>query len=108
MAGIGRSDPLGSYGARARSHWSDERLCPTQRRHCAQLGQNQVLVSFGDAETNRRVIEAVRRDGTCWCGGTVWKGKSAMRISASSWATTRDDVEQSLAAIIRLAREQGA
>ncbi|MCG3156947.1 MAG: L-2,4-diaminobutyrate decarboxylase [bacterium] len=65
---------------------------------------NQVLVSFGDAETTNRVIAALQADGTCWCGGTVWQGQTAMRISVSSWATTTDDVEQSLAAMIRAAK----
>ncbi|MBS1251062.1 MAG: Aspartate 1-decarboxylase [Anaerolineales bacterium] len=69
---------------------------------------NQVLVSFGDAETTRRVIAGVQADGTCWCGGTTWQGHTAMRISVSSWATTQDDVEQSLAAILRVAKEQGS
>jgi glutamate/tyrosine decarboxylase-like PLP-dependent enzyme len=64
---------------------------------------NQVLVSFGDDETTRRVVGGVQADGTCWCGGTVWHGRAAMRISVSSWATTDDDVERSLAAIIRVA-----
>ena len=66
---------------------------------------NQVLVSFGDAETNRRVIQAIQHDGTCWCGGTEWQGKNAMRISVSSWATTTEDVDRSLEAMIRVARE---
>jgi glutamate/tyrosine decarboxylase-like PLP-dependent enzyme len=65
---------------------------------------NQVLVAFGGSERTRRVVAAVQRDGTCWCGGTVWHGRAAMRISLSSWATTDVDVEQSLAAIIRIAR----
>ena len=64
---------------------------------------NQVLVSFGDDEETRRVIGAVQADGTCWCGGTVWHGRAAMRISVSSWATTDEDVERSLAAMIRVA-----
>ncbi len=64
---------------------------------------NQVLVSFGDADKNRRVIEAIQKDGTCWAGGTVWQGRSAMRISVSSWATTAEDVEISLEAILRAA-----
>lgn len=71
-----------------------------------EVGLNQVLVAFGDDETTRRVIDAVQRDGTCWCGATVWQGRAAMRISVSSWATTSDDVERSLAAIIRIANEQ--
>ena len=66
---------------------------------------NQVLVSFGDAEKTRRVITAIQVDGTCWCGETVWQGHTAMRISVSSWATTENDVERSLAAMIRVARE---
>jgi glutamate/tyrosine decarboxylase-like PLP-dependent enzyme len=66
---------------------------------------NQVLVSFGDAERTREVIARIQRDGTCWCGGTVWQGKTAMRISVSSWATRDEDVEQSLAAMIRAAAE---
>jgi glutamate/tyrosine decarboxylase-like PLP-dependent enzyme len=66
---------------------------------------NQVLVSFGDAATTRRVIEAVQADGTCWCGSSVWQGHTAMRVSVSSWATTEDDVERSLAAIIHIAKK---
>ncbi len=62
---------------------------------------NQVLVSFGDAAQTRRVITAVQEDGTCWCGGTVWQGRAAMRISVSSWATTEADVDLSLKAILR-------
>jgi glutamate/tyrosine decarboxylase-like PLP-dependent enzyme len=69
---------------------------------------NQVLVSFGDAETTRRVIAAIQSDGTCWCGGTVWQGQTAMRISVSSWATTESDVERSLAAILRIAEAEGS
>jgi glutamate/tyrosine decarboxylase-like PLP-dependent enzyme len=66
---------------------------------------NQVLVSFGNAEITEKVIRVVQEDGTCWCGGTVWQGKSAMRVSVSSWATTEADVELSLNAILRIARE---
>jgi glutamate/tyrosine decarboxylase-like PLP-dependent enzyme len=66
---------------------------------------NQVLVSFGDAATTGRVIEAIQADGTCWCGGTVWQGQTAMRISVSSWATTDEDVERSLAAMLRSAAD---
>jgi len=65
---------------------------------------NQVLVSFGDADETRRVIAELQNDGTCWCGGTQWHGRAAMRISVSSWVTTLDDVECSLAAILRVAK----
>ncbi len=65
---------------------------------------NQVLVAFGDAEKTNRVIAAVQADGTCWCGVTVWQGRTAMRISVSSWATTEADVDRSVEAILRAAR----
>jgi glutamate/tyrosine decarboxylase-like PLP-dependent enzyme len=62
---------------------------------------NQVLVSFGPPELTRAVIASVQQEGVCWCGGTEWQGRTAMRISVSSWATTADDVEMSLEAIRR-------
>jgi glutamate/tyrosine decarboxylase-like PLP-dependent enzyme len=67
---------------------------------------NQVLVSFGDDHATRRVIAALQLEGTCWCGGTVWHGKAAMRISVSSWATTDADVERSLEAMLRVAAQE--
>jgi glutamate/tyrosine decarboxylase-like PLP-dependent enzyme len=66
---------------------------------------NQVLVSFGDDETTRRVVADIQQDRTCWCGGTFWQGRAAMRISVSSWATTDEDRQRSLEAILRLARQ---
>ena len=93
-----------------------ERNCRQARRFAAGLRDanfeilndvvlNQVLVAFGDDRTTEQVIHGVQRDGTCWCGGTRWNGRAAMRISVSSWATTDGDVERSLAAIIRVANQ---
>lgn len=89
-----------------------ERCCAHARRFATVLSNagcevrndvvlNQVLVSFGDDARTRRVIEAIQRDGTCWCGEGVWRDRVSMRISVSSWATTGDDVERSLDAILR-------
>jgi glutamate/tyrosine decarboxylase-like PLP-dependent enzyme len=64
---------------------------------------NQVLVSFGDPARTKRIIEGVQSDGTCWCGSTIWQGKTAMRISISSWATTDEDIDRSVSAILRIA-----
>jgi glutamate/tyrosine decarboxylase-like PLP-dependent enzyme len=102
-----------------RSGLSDliERTCNYARRFAEGLTQagypilndvvlNQVLVAFGDAETTRRVIAGVQADGTCWCGSTEWQGHTAMRISVSSWATTESDVEHSLEAILRIAKNE--
>jgi glutamate/tyrosine decarboxylase-like PLP-dependent enzyme len=92
-----------------------ERTCAYAQRFAAGLRAagcevlnevviNQVLVSFGDASKTQEVIRRLQEEGTCWCGGTVWQGKTAMRISVSSWATTGDDVDRSLEAILRIAR----
>ncbi len=66
---------------------------------------NQVLVSFGDTLTTLAVIKKIQEDGTCWCGGTTWQCKTAMRISVSSWSTTEMDVDLSLAAMLKAADE---
>jgi glutamate/tyrosine decarboxylase-like PLP-dependent enzyme len=65
---------------------------------------NQVLVAFGTPAETQRVIREVQQDGTCWVGGTVWQGRTAMRISVSSWATTEADVDRSLEAMVRISR----
>jgi glutamate/tyrosine decarboxylase-like PLP-dependent enzyme len=91
-----------------------ERCCRHARRFARELAAagwtihndvvlNQVLASFGDADTTRRVVAALQAEGTCWCGPTVWQGRTAMRISVSSWATTDDDVTRSLDAMRRVA-----
>lgn len=66
---------------------------------------NQVLVSFGTPEKTLRTVARLQEEGTCWCGSTVWQGHTAMRISVSSWVTTEKDVDLSLAAMMRAARE---
>ena len=91
-----------------------ERTCRLARRFAERLGGagceilnevvlNQVMVSFGSPERTERVIAGIQADGTCWCGGTVWQGRTAMRISVSSWATTEADVDASVDAMLRVA-----
>jgi glutamate/tyrosine decarboxylase-like PLP-dependent enzyme len=100
-----------------------ERCCAHARRFGEALGSapsievlndvvlNQVLVRFldeagGDHDAyTRSVIQAVQDDGTCWLSGTTWHGMAAMRISVSNWATSSDDVEHSIEAIMRAAAE---
>jgi len=73
---------------------------------------NQVLARFappggGDEratdEFTRATIRRVQEDGTCWLGGTTWRGRAAMRISVSGWTTGEADVDRSLAAILAAA-----
>jgi glutamate/tyrosine decarboxylase-like PLP-dependent enzyme len=94
-----------------------DRCCAHARRFAEQLAAidgveigneivlNQVLASFGSDERTDALIAAVQRDGTCWMGGTTWRGRRYMRISVSNWTTTEDDVDRSVAAIERLLAE---
>jgi glutamate/tyrosine decarboxylase-like PLP-dependent enzyme len=90
-----------------------ERCCDLAGRMARQLANrsdvriinevvlNQILVSFGDDELTRDVIERVQADGTTWLGGTTFHGEAAMRISVSGWNTTQDDIDRSADAILR-------
>jgi glutamate/tyrosine decarboxylase-like PLP-dependent enzyme len=105
-----------------------ERCCRLARRMAERLGAqerveilndvvlNQVLVRFHppggaasceaiDAYT-REVIARVQAEGTCWLGGTVWHGLAAMRISVSHWATTEEDADHSVGAILGCAKPE--
>ncbi len=97
-----------------------ERCCRHARRFAERLRTepgvevlndvvlNQVLVRFlalggGSADHDARtraVIAAVQDDGTCWVGGSVWRGQAVMRISVSNYATNEVDVERSADAIV--------
>ncbi|MGA3214395.1 MAG: aminotransferase class V-fold PLP-dependent enzyme [Acidimicrobiales bacterium] len=93
-----------------------EGCCSLARRFASELGSlegvtivnevvlNQVLVSFGDDARTDRVVEAVQRSGECWVGATTWRGQRLMRISVSSWRTTKADVDRSVAAIAAAAK----
>ena len=97
-----------------------ERCCAHARRFAEALAEepgievlndvvlNQVLVRFLDPHRDhdartRAVVKAVQEDGTCWLGGATWQGKAAMRMSVSNWSTTAEDVDWSVAAILRAA-----
>jgi glutamate/tyrosine decarboxylase-like PLP-dependent enzyme len=70
---------------------------------------NQVLLRFraNDAVT-ADVIGRVQADGTCWVGGTRWRGEAAMRVSVSNWSTTEADIDRSAEAILAAARTSAA
>jgi glutamate/tyrosine decarboxylase-like PLP-dependent enzyme len=68
---------------------------------------NQVLARFDDDDAvTDAVIDGVQRDGTCWLGGSRFKGRAVMRISIVGWQTTADDIERSADSILEAARAQ--
>jgi hypothetical protein len=69
---------------------------------------NQVVVDFGSHERTEAVIAAIQRDGTCWCGPTVWRGRTAMRVSVSCWNTSPEDIDRSVAAVASSAHSHPA
>ena len=64
---------------------------------------NQVLVGFGNSARTDQVIAGVQAEGTCWLGGTTWRGRRLMRISVSNWSTNEADVDLSVEAILTVA-----
>jgi glutamate/tyrosine decarboxylase-like PLP-dependent enzyme len=69
---------------------------------------NQVVAAYGDADVTDRMTAALQREGTCWCGPTTWRGRRAMRISISNWATTQADIDRSVTAVITAAQQTSA
>ena len=88
-----------------------ERCCALARLAASELSRcpsvevlndvvlNQVLLRVRGADT-AAVIERVQRDGTCWLGGTSWRGEPAIRFSVSNWSTTEADIRRAAAAIV--------
>jgi glutamate/tyrosine decarboxylase-like PLP-dependent enzyme len=88
--------------AQALAHALAEGGCEILNEVCL----NQVLAAFGDDHTTQRVLARIQRDGTCWCGGTRWQGRFAIRLSVSSWATTDADIQRSANAILACAQAE--
>ena len=61
---------------------------------------NQVLVTCETPAETQATLLHIQQSGECWCGGTIWNGKPAIRISVCSWATTEEDVNRSVQAFI--------
>ena len=57
---------------------------------------NQVVFACHDEPSTRAALDQIQASGVTWLGPTTWKKRLCMRISVSSWATTKDDVEQAL------------
>jgi glutamate/tyrosine decarboxylase-like PLP-dependent enzyme len=61
---------------------------------------NQVLVAVGEVSTIDRIIATMQQEGTCWVGGTTWRGRRLLRVSVSNWSTTNEDDDRSVDAIL--------
>jgi glutamate/tyrosine decarboxylase-like PLP-dependent enzyme len=94
-----------------------ERCCALAARMAARLAAepriailnevvlNQVLVRVDDDDAaTDAAVARVQADGTCWLGGTRRRGRAAMRISVSGWATTEADIDRSAEVIAAAVR----
>ena len=61
---------------------------------------NQVLVGCGSDELAGKTLYEIQQSGECWVGGTQWRGRSVIRVSVCSWATTAADVTRSVKAFV--------
>jgi glutamate/tyrosine decarboxylase-like PLP-dependent enzyme len=57
---------------------------------------NQVLVRLVTDEKTNTLREAACATGKLWFGPTVWHGRSAFRISVSSWRTADADIDAAI------------
>jgi glutamate/tyrosine decarboxylase-like PLP-dependent enzyme len=62
---------------------------------------NQVVFMASSEEATRAALARIQASEVTWLGPTTWRGHFAMRISVSSWATTTEDVERSLAVMAK-------
>lgn len=61
---------------------------------------NQTIVSCGSDALTESTLKHVQQARVCWAGGSRWQGRSVIRISVSSWATTESDVTRSVKSFI--------
>jgi glutamate/tyrosine decarboxylase-like PLP-dependent enzyme len=59
---------------------------------------NQVLFRFEDDTTTDALLRSVQESGEAWMSGTIWDGRSAIRLSVSNWRTTEADIDRTVAA----------
>jgi glutamate/tyrosine decarboxylase-like PLP-dependent enzyme len=61
---------------------------------------NQVLSRQESDERTDDVLRRVQESGEAWMSGTLWDGRSAIRVSVSNWQTSDTDVERTLDAFV--------
>jgi glutamate/tyrosine decarboxylase-like PLP-dependent enzyme len=76
---------------------------------------NQVAVRFGtdldaaraDALT-QRAIARIQREGECFVGGALWRGRQIVRVSVIGEGTREADIDRAAAAILSAWRAERA
>lgn len=58
---------------------------------------NQVVVVCADDQQTLNVMQQIQHLRECWVGSSKWQGRTVIRVSVCSWATTVDDITRSVA-----------
>jgi glutamate/tyrosine decarboxylase-like PLP-dependent enzyme len=70
---------------------------------------NQFMVRFGDADASTlATVARVQAEAVAFIGASSWRGRWTMRVSVSSVATTFDDADATVAAVVRAWRAVAA
>ena len=82
-------------------------LSPVDGVEVMQTQINQIVIAFNDSSPmadhdghTQRVLSAIQDSGVCFPTGTVWHGRSAIRVSVSNWRTDEIDIDETAAALI--------
>jgi glutamate/tyrosine decarboxylase-like PLP-dependent enzyme len=70
-----------------------------------EVPYTQVMFRLADDDATRELGDAILRDGTAALTGAEWRGRATLRCAMSSWATTSDDIDRTVASIAALVRE---
>ncbi|MET0734935.1 MAG: aminotransferase class V-fold PLP-dependent enzyme [Microbacterium sp.] len=67
-----------------------------------EVPYTQVMFRLADDDATRALGAAILEEGTAVMTGAEWSGRATLRCSMSSWATTPDDVDRTVAAVARI------
>ena len=103
----GAALPSSSIATATRPHGSARKLRRAGIEVLNEVVLNQVRRRLRQRRADPGVDRGVQEAGDCWCGGTRWHGREAMRVSVSAWATTQADMERTLRSILAAAEIPG-
>lgn len=66
---------------------------------------NQIVFQFNNEKDTKILLDKIQNGKIMWCGSTIWKNKKAIRISISSWKTTKEDIDLCLEHILSISKE---
>jgi glutamate/tyrosine decarboxylase-like PLP-dependent enzyme len=69
-------------------------LCAAGYQVLNRVLLNQVLVRAATDDETAAILQSTQTSGEFWFGPTVWQGKSAFRISVSSWRTAESNADR--------------